>query len=58
LEEHAIDQEGTVRVKVDIKYYRPCEVDLLLGDPEKAMTKLGWVREFNDLSMLIQDMFN
>jgi GDPmannose 4,6-dehydratase len=45
-------------VKVDIKYYRPCEVDLLLGDPEKAMTKLGWVREFNDLSMLIQDMFN
>ena len=58
LEEHAIDQEGKVRVKVDIKYYRPCEVDLLLGDPEKAMTKLGWVREFNDLSMLIQDMFN
>ena len=36
-----IDQNGIVRVEVDMKYYRPCEVDLLLGDPEKARNVLG-----------------
>ena len=30
-------------VKVDPKYFRPAEVDVLLGDPSKARTKLGWV---------------
>jgi GDPmannose 4,6-dehydratase len=29
-------------VKIDPKYYRPTEVDLLIGDPSKAATKLGW----------------
>jgi GDPmannose 4,6-dehydratase len=33
---------GKVVVRVDPKYYRPTEVDLLLGDPTKAKTKLGW----------------
>jgi GDPmannose 4,6-dehydratase len=33
---------GRVLVKVDPRYYRPAEVDLLLGDPSKAMRKLGW----------------
>ena len=33
---------GTVRVKIDPRYYRPTEVDLLLGDPTKANTVLGW----------------
>jgi GDPmannose 4,6-dehydratase len=33
---------GKLLVEVDPKFYRPAEVDLLLGDPTKAMTKLGW----------------
>jgi GDPmannose 4,6-dehydratase len=33
---------GKVVVKVDPRYYRPTEVDLLIGDPTKANTKLGW----------------
>ena len=33
---------GTVRVRIDPRYFRPTEVDLLLGDPAKAHAKLGW----------------
>jgi GDPmannose 4,6-dehydratase len=33
---------GTVVVKVDPRYYRPTEVELLIGDPTKANTQLGW----------------
>ena len=33
---------GDVIVKVDPRYYRPTEVETLLGDPSKAKTKLGW----------------
>ena len=33
---------GIVRVKVNPKYYRPTEVETLLGDATKAKTKLGW----------------
>ena len=33
---------GDIIVAVDEKYYRPTEVDTLLGDPAKAKTKLGW----------------
>lgn len=42
---------GIIRVKVNPKFYRPAEVDLLLGCPDKIETKLGWKREigFNDL---------
>ncbi|MEA5142961.1 MAG: GDP-mannose 4,6-dehydratase [Oscillibacter sp.] len=42
---------GKVRVKVNPKFFRPAEVELLLGSPEKAEKQLGWVREisFNDL---------
>jgi len=42
---------GKVRVKVNPKFFRPAEVQLLLGNPEKAEKQLGWVREisFNDL---------
>jgi GDPmannose 4,6-dehydratase len=58
LEEYATDQLGNTRVMVNQKYYRPCEVDLLLGDPEKSMNKLGWNREYNDLSSLIEEMFD
>ena len=42
-------------VSVDSKYFRPTEVDLLLGDPTKAETKLGWKREYK-LQELVDDM--
>ena len=38
----AIDQDGIVRVKVSPKYYRPSEVDYLLGNSNKARSVLGW----------------
>jgi GDPmannose 4,6-dehydratase len=41
---------GREVVKVDSKYYRPTEVDLLLGDPTKAMTKLGWKPKYDPVS--------
>jgi GDPmannose 4,6-dehydratase len=34
---------GDVIVKVDSRYFRPAEVETLLGDPSKAKEKLGWV---------------
>lgn len=46
---------GTNVVSVDPKYFRPTEVDLLLGDPTKAETKLGWKREYK-LETLVNDM--
>jgi GDPmannose 4,6-dehydratase len=38
-------QTGAVRVEVDPRYFRPTEVDLLIGDPSKAHQKLGWRHE-------------
>ena len=55
--EYGIDDNGITRVKSNSKYYRPCEVNLLLGDPEKASNVLGWEREYNDIDSLIIDMF-
>ncbi len=46
---------GREVVKVDPKYYRPTEVDLLLGDPTKAMNKLGWKPKY-DLLALVKEM--
>ena len=46
---------GQEVVAVDPKYFRPTEVDLLLGDPTKAETKLGWSREYK-LKELVDDM--
>ncbi|MGE0636678.1 MAG: GDP-mannose 4,6-dehydratase [Bacteroidia bacterium] len=46
---------GTEVLAVDAKYFRPTEVDLLLGDPTKAKTKLGW-KPKHDLNSLIYDM--
>ena len=46
---------GDEVVAVDPKYFRPTEVDLLLGDPAKAETKLGWSREYK-LKELVDDM--
>jgi GDPmannose 4,6-dehydratase len=46
---------GQTVVGVDPRYFRPTEVDLLLGDPSKAEKKLGWNREYN-LQELVDDM--
>lgn len=46
---------GKEVVAVDPYYFRPTEVDLLLGDPTKANTKLNWIPEY-DLKSLVDDM--
>ncbi|WP_276348700.1 GDP-mannose 4,6-dehydratase [Daejeonella sp. JGW-45] len=46
---------GQTVVKVDPKYFRPTEVDLLVGDPGKAKTQLGWAPKY-DLPALIKEM--
>jgi GDPmannose 4,6-dehydratase len=46
---------GMEVVKVDSKYFRPTEVDLLLGDPTKSKTQLGWEPKY-DLPLLVKDM--
>jgi len=46
-----------VIVAVDPQYFRPTEVDLLIGDPTKSQTKLGWKPEY-DLNGLIADMMH
>lgn len=38
-------QSGKVLIKINPEFFRPAEVDLLLGDPKKAETKLGWKRQ-------------
>jgi GDPmannose 4,6-dehydratase len=43
LDEKGVDSTaGKVLVEIDPRYFRPAEVDLLIGDPSKAKTKLGW----------------
>ncbi len=46
---------GSEVLSVDEKYFRPTEVDALLGDPSKAEQKLGWKREYQ-LKELVDDM--
>jgi GDPmannose 4,6-dehydratase len=46
---------GRVVVAVDPQYYRPTEVELLLGDPTKANQKLGWIPKY-DLQTLVSEM--
>ena len=46
---------GEVVVKVDSNYYRPTEVDLLLGDPTKSKNQLGWVPKY-DVRSLVKEM--
>ena len=58
VDEIGIDQNGITRIKINPKYYRPCEVDLLLGDASKAEKKLNWSRDYDTLDKLIKDMFD
>ena len=61
VEERGIDaSDGRVLVEVDPRYFRPTEVDSLIGDPRKAWEKLGWRHEtkFDDLiaEMMREDL--
>ena len=48
---------GKEVVAVDPRYFRPTEVDLLIGDPTKSNTKLGWYPK-HDLASLVKDMMD
>ena len=60
VEETGTDKDGKVIIKVDPRYFRPTEVETLLGDPTKAKEKLGWVPQtsFQELvSEMIREDF-
>jgi len=50
-------EPGTEVIAVDPRYYRPTEVELLIGDPTKMKEKLGWQPKY-DLDALVNDMVN
>ena len=57
MNEKGIDvQTGRILVEVDAKYFRPCEVEQLLGDPTKAKTLLGWNPTKTNFSELVKIM--
>ena len=56
VEETGVDtRSGKTVVRLDPRYYRPTEVELLLGDPSKAQNKLGWKHK-NSLADLVREM--
>lgn len=56
VKEEGVDAKtGIVRVAVDPRYFRPTEVETLLGDPTKAREKLGW-RARTSLSVMVKEM--
>ena len=59
VEEKGYDRDGKCLVAVDQRYFRPAEVETLLGDPSKAMQKLGWkpTTTFDELvsEMMLED---
>ena len=56
VDEIGIDRaSGKTRVSIDPRYFRPTEVDLLLGDPSKAKDKLGW-QHSTDFETMIKEM--
>src|SRR5438874_2217468 len=54
-EEGVDDKTGDVLIKIDPRYFRPTEVDLLLGDPSKARRVLGWKHEIT-FPQLVKEM--
>jgi GDPmannose 4,6-dehydratase len=56
VEEHGVDAgSGAVLVRIDPRYFRPTEVDFLLGDPAKAAARLGW-RHRTSFAALVAEM--
>ena len=53
--EHALDGSGKKIVAVDSRYFRPAEVDTLVGDPAKAKAKLGWQAK-TGFEQLVEEM--
>jgi GDPmannose 4,6-dehydratase len=49
---------GDVIVQIDPRYYRPTEVETLLGNPAKAKAKLGWVPEITLDQMIVEMVAN
>lgn len=56
IDEKGIDSQGRVLVEVDPKFFRPCEVETLLGDPSKAKKVLGWNPTKTDFETLVKGM--
>jgi GDPmannose 4,6-dehydratase len=57
-DEEGIDiNSGRVVIRIDSRYFRPTEVDTLLGDPSKARRALGWVAE-TSFQSLVREMVN
>jgi GDPmannose 4,6-dehydratase len=54
-DEHALDASGRKVVALDRRYFRPAEVDTLLGDPSKAKAKLGWTAK-TSFDALVEEM--
>jgi GDPmannose 4,6-dehydratase len=54
-DEHAIDADGRTVVRVDPRYFRPAEVDTLLGDASKARRQLGWAPQVG-FTELVREM--
>ena len=48
---------GQIIVRIDPRYFRPAEVETLLGDPTKAKTKLGWSPEIT-FAELVKEMID
>lgn len=56
LNEKGIDENGRVLVEVDPRFFRPAEVETLLGNPHKAVSKLGWNPRKTDFETLVRRM--
>jgi len=60
IEERGYDTNGRCLIEIDPRYFRPTEVDALMGDPTKARTRLGWQHERSarDLAreMVLEDL--
>jgi GDPmannose 4,6-dehydratase len=55
VDEHAVDGAGRIVVRIDPRYFRPAEVDSLLGDASKAREKLGWEPQVT-FAQLVREM--
>ena len=57
VDEKGVDEKGNVIIRVSEKYFRPTEVETLLGDPSKAKLKLNWTPRYN-IDELISEMIS
>ena len=57
INEKAYDEKGNCIIKIDKKYFRPNEVNSLMGNSSKAKKELNWKPKFN-IKSLIKDMIN